>query len=144
MTTSNHLFAYGTLMAAAGNAVAGSLGGAERSRLARNGQLLGGATMAGLLYDLGRYPGLKTEIGVGALPTRVAGELWLLEDVDATLRWLDRYEGIDPARPDESEYRRLILPARRSDGEVVQAWVFVWAGDASRARLIECGDWLAR
>lgn len=145
MTPSNYLFAYGTLMAAAGRLARSGLGAAERARLAREGRLVGGAMMAGRLYDLGSYPGLVDgNVGCGSAYV-VRGELWWLAEPAVTFSWLDRYEGIDAARPEAGEYRRVVRPlvGPALPEDVEAAWVYLYAGDVSAARSIAGGDWLA-
>ena len=60
---------------------------------------LGPATVPGLLYDLGRYPGLVPGDGL------VHGELFAGADA-AVLAALDQYEGCDPADEAGSLFRR--------------------------------------
>jgi len=154
MTPSNYLFAYGTLMAAVGRFAPSGLGAAERTRLAREGRLVGGAMMAGRLYDLGSYPGLVDGTVGDSSAVMVHGELWWLAEPAATFTWLDQYEGIDAARPEAGEYRRVVRPlvgplvwpshAKQVHAEDVEAaWVYLYTGDVTSARLIARGDWLA-
>ena len=59
--------------------------------------------------------------------------------------WLDRYEGIDPARPLAGEYLRTIdrieLFVDAASVRTVDAWVYVYRGALGRAREIPHGTW---
>ena len=67
------LFVYGTLL----SADTGAMGRSQRERLGRESRSLGSAWTTGLLYNLGRYPGLVLPAGAGAV---VHGELLQLID----------------------------------------------------------------
>ncbi|MFB8786923.1 gamma-glutamylcyclotransferase family protein, partial [Pasteurella multocida] len=77
-----HLFVYGTLMSHTRTAKA--------LRLGRAAELIGPATLRGLLYRISWYPGLVEGDG------RVHGEVHRLKDPAASLVWLDAYESIVP------------------------------------------------
>ncbi|MBO6784775.1 MAG: gamma-glutamylcyclotransferase [Alphaproteobacteria bacterium] len=95
-------------------------------------RFLGSCRIAGVLCDLGAYPGLVEGNG------SVVAELYDLHDTDL-LGELDYYELYDPARPDTSEFIRrrvrLLEPGR-------EAWVYFYNGPC--ARPIASGDWLER
>lgn len=100
------LFVYGTLKRAARGTPHELLEGAR---------FLTDASMSGLLYDLGDYPGVYRN---GGSDSRVSGELFGLSgDPDQTLRALDRYEG--------SEFVRKRVFVTLSDGERRMAWAHV-------------------
>jgi len=85
----------------------------------------------GVLYDLGRYPGLVRAV---TRRRRVFGELYELPDDDASrvLQRLDKYEGREFAR------RRLLVTLR--DGHRRAAWTYVLrARPPKSARLIDSG-----
>ena len=91
-------------------------------------QLLGRREIHGSLYDLGEFPGLV--LG----PGRVVAELFQICDASVLLR-LDKYEGYDPAKPEQSLFRRtaLRLPryrywiANKLHGHpTIDAWVYVY------------------
>ena len=97
----DHLFVYGTL-----RRQAPPIGWPNFSRKAA--EYVGEGTAVGLLYDLGRFPGMIEVSSPHAprehLPTRsvratTVGDVYLLKDVDKTPGELDRYEsrGIPPA-----------------------------------------------
>lgn len=129
-----HLFVYGTLMTLADGA---GLGRAMRARLQRDGKSLGAATMAGQLYNLGRYPGLVSPADAGDV---VHGEIFRLGDPAGVLAWLDDYEN---ARPDDpgTEYARVLRMARLASGEATEAWVYLYRGNPAGMQRLSDGRW---
>lgn len=95
----------------------------------------GPCLIPGRLYDLGAYPGLVG--GKGA----VIGELFALDD-PGVLAALDAFEDYYPEDRARSRYDRLRIALTEPAGET--AWVYVWLGGLTGARLIESGDWLRR
>ena len=129
-----YLFVYGTLMSGAKSA----LGSEERDRLQRESDSLGPASIAhARLYDLGSYPGAAA---IGSVDDLVHGEAVLLSDPDATLAWIDAYEGVVPGNEDQ-EYNRVVLQTRLAGGETFDAWVYLLARVPQRAGFIESGRW---
>jgi gamma-glutamylcyclotransferase (GGCT)/AIG2-like uncharacterized protein YtfP len=118
------LFAYGTLRP--------SLAGAARQLVARLVPA-GAATVRGLLYDLGGYPGMVAGDGI------VHGELLQLSHPDQ-LADLDAYEECDEPNP---LFRRELAIARRAAGEETTVWTYVYARSVTRASRIHGGDYLA-
>ena len=117
---SDCLFVYGTLRPSAGTAWS-----KELLRASRNYQP---ARMAGVLYDLGRYPGMVRG-GSGW----VSGEVVRLRDPEPMFRQLDAYEG--------GEFRRV--PARAiTRTRVVGCWVYVYDGPRCGNVRIPGGDYL--
>jgi gamma-glutamylcyclotransferase (GGCT)/AIG2-like uncharacterized protein YtfP len=103
-------------------------------RLLGDARLVGRGTIAGTLYDLGRYPAVAL---AGAADARVVGEVHVLVDGDARLAALDRYEG--------GEYLRAELPVDLDDGRVVRAWAYVLAGPPpAGARIVPSGIYRRR
>ncbi len=101
------LFVYGTLRSGGGAA-----------GLLRDGRRVGPGTVAGTLYDLGRYPALVLD---GRGP--VEGEVWRCP-ADALTR-LDEYEGVA-----EGLFERVEV-----DVEGVPCWTYV-AGPLLASRLM--------
>jgi gamma-glutamylcyclotransferase (GGCT)/AIG2-like uncharacterized protein YtfP len=103
----SYLFVYGTLK------------GAHREThwLLGDARYVASGSIAGTLYDLGRYPGVRRTRRAG----RVAGEVYELvgRDVERRLAKLDRHEG--------SEFRRTRVLAHLSDGRRRKAWAYVLA-----------------
>lgn len=135
VAASRYLFVYGTLM----SHLEGGMGKRVRARLAAECRSLGPAHVTGLLYDLGRYPGLVAGAAAGA--GAVQGELLELRDPPQTLAWLDRYEGIVEGWARSCEYDRRIVTAELASGEPVTAWVYNYRGPVHAARQITSGMW---
>jgi gamma-glutamylcyclotransferase (GGCT)/AIG2-like uncharacterized protein YtfP len=135
MTQSRFLFIYGTLRPGS----QAQFGRAMRRRLEAESRLVGPATLSGQLINLGRYPGLiETEDKAVVL-----GDLVKLDAPKKTWPWLDAYEGIDPDKPEASDYVRVVREARRQDGETCASWVYVLQQRPTRLVPIASGDWLA-
>jgi gamma-glutamylcyclotransferase (GGCT)/AIG2-like uncharacterized protein YtfP len=116
------LFVYGTLRPASGTAWS--------KQLLRAGRDYQPARMSGVLYDLGRYPGM-----VHGGSAWVYGELVRLRDPEAILTQLDAYEG--------HEFRRISARAI-TRSRVVGCWVYVYDGPRCGAARIPGGDYLFR
>ena len=128
-----HLFVYGTLLSSAGHP--------KGARLAREGRLVGEATIQGCgLYSLGRYPGLVEAADVTG---PVHGEVFALNNPASSLKWLDAYEGIVPGNDLQNEYERVERPVRLASGESATAWVYLYRKDVSRFRRIPDGRWVS-
>jgi gamma-glutamylcyclotransferase (GGCT)/AIG2-like uncharacterized protein YtfP len=107
---------------------------ADGPSIQRAGQraLKAGATVPGVLLDLGDYPGLVAGAGI------VHGEL--LRVVDPTrLAALDAYEECGGPKP---LFRRERMVARRVDGTTVHAWAYRYAR-SPRGAVIAGGDYAA-
>jgi gamma-glutamylcyclotransferase (GGCT)/AIG2-like uncharacterized protein YtfP len=130
MADASHLFVYGTLMSSARHPMG--------ARLAREGRLIGSATIRGRLFDFGRYPGL-----VEGRPDdgRVHGEVYVLNSPQASFRWLDAYEGIIPGRAQGNDYERVLCKVVLETGSSLAAWVYLFRGDIRNARPVEGGRW---
>ncbi|MCP1472071.1 gamma-glutamylcyclotransferase (GGCT)/AIG2-like uncharacterized protein YtfP [Sphingobium sp. OAS761] len=126
----DHLFVYGTLRRGADSPMARRLRTATR--------YLGAAHAQGMLYRVASYPGFVP--GAGG---RVAGDLLLLEEAEATLAWLDDYEECSPHFPPPHEYRRIRLIVIAPDGPV-EAWAYVYDRSVAGLSPIESGDFLAQ
>ena len=135
-----HLFVYGTLLSRATN----QMGEAMRIRLSTEAQLLGSAKVFGRLYNLGAYPGLVLPQSSGEdAPSgaTVAGELYHLPTIAATLKWLDVYEGIDPAAPDQGLYVRQQADVVKANEQPTTAWLYRLR-QVPASRPLPHGDWL--
>jgi len=114
----NKVFVYGTLKR-----------GCRNHRFLRGARFLGEAALADFaMYRVASYPGIVPFPG-----ERVTGEVY---EVDArTLQRLDMLE-------DEGElYERRLLTVTKADGEMLEAWVYVWKGDVPEKKRIETGTW---
>lgn len=132
------LFVYGTLMR---TAAAAGMGRDMRARLDAEGIWCGPASVAGRLYDLGRYPGLVSS-GDALEAMRVHGEVFRLRDAAASFAWLDRYEGIPAGRLRGDEYERLVRTVVLAGGEHVTAWLYHWHAANASAVLVPGGRWV--
>lgn len=125
MTAARHVVAvYGTLRR-----------GQINHRLLERGRAssAGAGTVAGVLYDLGTYPGLRDEAG-----GRVEVELYEVDD--GLLLLLDRLEAYDPQDEAASEYvrRRVAVDVA---GSAREAWIYWYQGSMGRARRMAGGRW---
>jgi len=131
----DRLFVYGTLRRGSGH---------EMARfLALNADLLGTGYFQGRLYDLGRYP--------AAVPSdepadRVVGEVYLLRDVESTIRVIDEYEG---CRGDQSDqcpghglFSRRTATICINGDEKIAAWVYTYNRHLPGALRVLSGDYL--
>ena len=130
-----HLFVYGTLREGAGHALARRL--ASRARAVRP------AEVAGRLFDLGPYPGLRPRAGRRA--PRVHGDLVQLAEVgrNELLADLDAYEGCPRPGQGPGLFQRVEALARCEGSKSVSCWVYVYARPIEGAREVRSGDWLA-
>ncbi|MFN3623167.1 MAG: gamma-glutamylcyclotransferase [Hyphomicrobium sp.] len=132
-----YLFLYGTLMSGA----RGVLGTEERLRLARESDSLGPASLVGAhLYDLGDYPGALPVADPGAV---VHGELVMLAKPQATILWLDEYEGFVHGAHD-NDYDRRVREVRLAGGETIEAWIYVLHATPADGRRVVSGRWGSR
>jgi len=127
-----HLFVYGTLRpASAPPALAPLL------RAASN---LGAASIPGLLYDFGSYPGAIAP--PRASPQfRVHGEVLELAGLGSHLPELDAYEGFDPASRETSLFVRAPCIAQLRSGPALRCWVYLYRGMPPAHAHIPSGRW---
>lgn len=128
--TTPRLFVYGSLRRDAP--------GSRHELLGEAAEFLGHGRVRGRLLDLGAYPGLVAAV------TRaewVRGELHAIPGQRALAR-LDAYEDYNPRRPERSLFLRREARVELDSGEVVAAWVYVYAGAVARGRRIASGDYL--
>jgi len=100
---------------------------------------VGGGSVSGRLYDIGRYPGL---VSTTARTERVFGDVFRFRNEETALAELDIYEGCSQACPQPHEYCREIQAVRLSSGRTVEAWVYRYMHDVKRLRRIPGGDYL--
>ncbi len=118
------LFVYGTLRPGLSS---------EGSRLVRDLESLGEATVRGVLYDLGDYPGMVVGDGL------VHGDVLRVKSMEQ-LAALDTYEECDRPAP---LFHRIVTTARSRDGSECMAWVYVYAREVADATRIDHGDYAA-
>lgn len=124
------LFVYGTLMSHTGTPKA--------RQLMAEADSLGPARIAGRLYRIDWYPGL-----VEAPDGIVHGEVVRLRTPQASLVWLDAYEGIVPGdtQQNRNEYERVLRPVTLADGRQCEAWVYLYVRDVSACTPVADGRW---
>ena len=121
--SSRALFVYGTLRRGCSNPHA--------ALLDRSARFLGAARLAGRLYRVKSYPGIRLR---DQTDDWVVGDLFRVRD-PATLSALDEYEG--------SEYRRVLTTAVLENGDETRCWVYEYIGRVTEERRIVSGDWMA-
>ncbi len=129
------LFVYGTLLSRSRDRVGRDM----RHRLENQCVVRRPARIAGLLYDLGGYPGWRDKPGSNFW---ISGEVLLLKDAVQAFAWLDPYENFDPLRPNEGEYARVVQQVMVGARSGVKAWAYSYRGPLEGAKLIDCGNWL--
>jgi gamma-glutamylcyclotransferase (GGCT)/AIG2-like uncharacterized protein YtfP len=126
----DYLFVYGTLR----KSYDLKLKDRVRDQLKYVGQAKVGAT----LYDLGRYPGaVRSTKG-----SEVIGDVFLVNDPERVLRVLDKYEGIEPGRPDAAEFIRKKSRVRLRSGQSVNAWIYWYNFDPQKRTPIRYKNYL--
>lgn len=130
-----HIFTYGSLMSTADVEV----GRAERAQLAAAAALIGPASIAGLLFDVGPYPAaMLTSTG----HERIHGEVWRLPTRRAwLLDILDRYEGCGAGMPEPHPYVRRRVHVLDSAHRPVAVWMYLWNRPLGTMPRIEGGRW---
>jgi gamma-glutamylcyclotransferase (GGCT)/AIG2-like uncharacterized protein YtfP len=125
----DYIFVYGTLRR-------DSPEGAHKAYL--NGtHFISPAQIRGRLYMVNYYPGLVlTETDHWA-----TGEVYLIQHA-SQLHDLDVYEGCAKKSPQPHEYARQIVDVVLSDGEILQAWAYVYILNTQNLPVIESGNFL--
>ena len=124
---SDHLFAYGTLIPGCEPAhMRGTCAGME---------IVGEGTVRGVLYDLGRFPGVVEGDGT------VRGSV--LRVPDGAWPALDEYEMCPGPDCEDGLFRRIRITATLDNGERVECWLYVYARDVRRGTIVRSGDWRA-
>jgi gamma-glutamylcyclotransferase (GGCT)/AIG2-like uncharacterized protein YtfP len=127
---SNHLFVYGTLMRGFDHPMA--------KLLSRSAEFCGEARCRGRLYLVKHYPGLVLADDPNEA---VFGELFRLHTPEASFAILDDYEGCGPG-VEKPQYLRQLLPVRREDGSVIEAWTYVYNRSVAHLKRMESGRFL--
>ena len=125
---SNYLFVYGTLKRRSRHPMARKLADAAR--------YVGAAQIAGRLYDLGHFPGLKEP---RTPHDWVQGDLYNIgANLERTLEEMDAYENAEspPPTPYEREHAAAIL----ADGDEISVWVYWYRGVVREEQFIASGS----
>jgi gamma-glutamylcyclotransferase (GGCT)/AIG2-like uncharacterized protein YtfP len=128
------------------------------------------ATISGMLFDLGPYPGVVVDPSAliepasasprsrrfesawrearcvlpnAAEETRVRGLVFDLPLDPTILRAFDHYEGYDAGR-ESGEFERVLGYVTLTDNRTVSAWIYGITAIPASARLIPGGDYLHR
>ncbi|CAN5422600.1 gamma-glutamylcyclotransferase [soil metagenome] len=101
-------------------------------------QWIGAAQANGRLYRLDGYPGFVPD----PRGRPVLGDVFALDEPEATLLQLDDYEECTARFAQPHEYRREIITVR-IDSQDVAAWAYVYAWPVDETRIIATGDYLA-
>lgn len=125
----NFLFVYGTLKRRSRHPMA--------RKLAQAARYVGPGRIAGRLYNLGRFPGLKE---ARTSTDWVQGDVYDLgPDAEATLAAMDAYENAESPPP--TPYERLAETVRLDSGEMVTAWVYWYRGAIREGDFIATGTY---
>ncbi len=112
-----YVFVYGTLKR-----------GFSLHKYLAEAKFLGEAKLSGYeMYDLGWYPGIKSGKG------EIYGEVYEVEP--GTLAVLDEIED------EGEEYERCLLPVQLKDGQIIDAFVYIYRGDVSGCPVVKSGCW---
>ena len=122
-----YLFVYGTLRKGIVNKAA--------TMLSQCAGYAGPAVVRGRLYRLAHYPGLVLSGGAGDW---VWGDVYAIDHPLPMFRILDTYEGRTAPR----EFERTTASVLLESGELVEAWVYVYARSTFGRRRIVSGDFL--
>jgi gamma-glutamylcyclotransferase (GGCT)/AIG2-like uncharacterized protein YtfP len=128
-TPCHRLFVYGTLKRCSPHPMA--------KFLAERGRFLGEARLRGRLFDLGRYPGMQP---AQAEDEWVYGDLYDLAHDPAAWVELDAYENAESPQP--SFFERALETVAAADGQMVEAFVYWFVGDVSKAKRVVSGRYL--
>jgi gamma-glutamylcyclotransferase (GGCT)/AIG2-like uncharacterized protein YtfP len=124
-----YLFVYGTLRRRSRHPMAKKLADAARH--------VGAARIAGRLYDLGRFPGLKKP---RSPDDWVQGDVYDLgADAPATLRDMDAYENAESPPP--TPYDRQLESIKLVDGRTLNGWVYWYSGNVREECFIASGSY---
>jgi gamma-glutamylcyclotransferase (GGCT)/AIG2-like uncharacterized protein YtfP len=128
----DYLFVYGTLRPPFTNSSA--------MFLRQNSQFVSEVTFAGLLFDLGNYPGAIYQADA---ETRVQGTLYNIGAKKSTLLdYLDDYEGTGSDYPVPHEYVRSVIPVWL-DNDWVDCWIYLFNLSTNGKLAIASGDYVA-
>ena len=129
-TTSDYLFAYGTLQP--------GLAPTKVARVAEKLRPVAKGFVHGVLYDLGGYPGAVPDPNTAG---RSFGTVMDLPEDEGVLARLDRYEGFDPQAPKTSEYIRERQIVELETGGTVECWFYRYNRKPRDGTRIESGSW---
>jgi gamma-glutamylcyclotransferase (GGCT)/AIG2-like uncharacterized protein YtfP len=100
---------------------------------------IGPASVPGVLYHLGDYPGAILD---PLTSKRILGTIYQLPDDSSILAKLDHYEGFDPESPESSLFLRTRTAAVLQDSRTLSCWIYVYNGVPDSSRIISSGSFL--
>ncbi len=125
---SDYLFVYGTLQT--------GLAPAEIAHVVEALKPVADATVPGLLYDLGEYPGAILD---PSSKQTISGMVLQLPDDPRILAQIDQYEGFDPSSSDTSLFVRILESVVLESGRKLECWIYVYNRDPGAASVLENG-----
>lgn len=131
-----YLFVYGTLR----RELVDRLAPAPIAGIIRGLNFVGRGSIRGELYDLGSYP---AAICGEDFATLVKGEVYRLQDPEATLMLLDVYEGCVPGEPEASLFLRRSESVTMEEGGVLPCWLYVYNDWVQGSSPIAGGDYVS-
>jgi gamma-glutamylcyclotransferase (GGCT)/AIG2-like uncharacterized protein YtfP len=129
---SDQLFVYGTLMRGFDHPMA--------QLLSRSADFVGEARCRGQLYLVKHYPGLVASDHADDV---VFGELFRLRRPAELLAEFDMYEACGEGFAEPTEYIRRMLQVATADGEVSEAWTYLYNWPVDHLPRIASGRFLA-
>jgi gamma-glutamylcyclotransferase (GGCT)/AIG2-like uncharacterized protein YtfP len=124
-----YLFVYGTLMGGQREDVLGEVGA----------KFVGRGTIRAKLYDLGQYPGAKSD-----QRHQVRGELYRLTDPEKAITLLDEYEEFVVDERRKSLFVRDRALVTLEDGRTRTAWVYLYNRPVDESQFMPSGDYRDR
>jgi len=97
---------------------------------------VGEASVPGVLYDFGEYPGAVFN---QASKRKIFGRVFRIPDDPKVLRQLDEYEGFAPSDTDNSLFVRELRPVKLAGGRTLPCWVYVYNRPPGNARQVRGG-----
>ncbi len=126
--SNDYLFVYGTLRAGYNLDL--------KSKLKQHLKYIGEGKIEAHLYDLGEYPGaVKTE------GNEVIGDIFQINNPEKVLKILDRYEGFNKNKIENSEFVRSKNQVK-INGKSIDAWVYWYNLQPDKKRRIKNKDYL--
>ncbi|MGQ8364370.1 gamma-glutamylcyclotransferase family protein [Glaciecola sp. 1036] len=127
-----YLFVYGTLLK--------SIDSPQHRKLIQNAEFSSFATLQGLMFNLGDYPGVIESDTEG---DQVIGELYRIKNREVLFSFLDDYEECSEHHVKPHEYVRKLCRVLTSKSIVLTAWVYIYNRDVTQLELIPSGDYYA-
>ncbi len=109
--------------------------------LSAGADFLGQATCRGRLYMVAHYPGLLHSDDAGDV---VHGELYRLRNVAELMAALDDYESVGPGYEPPTLYLREVVPVTLGDGELMEAWTYIYNSPVDETKRIVSGKFLEK